>query len=146
MKPILIAVALLAGTFTKTFAAEVPAVQPTVLKSFKTTFTTATEVGWSTTQDLYKADFALNGRYVTAYYNSDGTMAALIRHIGVNELPVILQTEMKNACKGQWVSDVLEVTNDNGVQYYVTLENAGSKVVLKSSSATWTTFSKDRKE
>src|SRR3954447_24357028 len=118
MKPILIAVALLAGTFTKSFASEEPVVQPTVLKSFKTTFANATEVDWSTTQNLYKADFSLNGRYVTAYYNSDGSMAALTRHISVSELPVILQTAIKNDYKGQWVSDVFEVTNDDGLRYY----------------------------
>src|SRR6476660_6351475 len=146
MKPILIAVALLAGTFTKSFAAEVPAVQSTVLKSFKTTFANATEVGWSTTQDLYKAEFALNGRYITEYYTADGTMAALTRHIGANELPVILQTAIKNDYKDQWVSDVMEVTSDGDVQYYVTLENADSKVILKSSSTVWTTFQKERKD
>lgn len=146
MKPILIAVALLAGTLTKTFASEVPAVQPTVLKSFKSTFANATEVGWSTTEDLYKAEFALNGRYITAYYTADGTMAALTRHIGATELPVILQTAIKNDYKDQWVSDVLEVTTDGGVQYYVTLENADSKVILKSASTVWNTFKKERKD
>ena len=145
MKPILIAVALLAGTFTKSVAAEVPAVQPTVLKSFKTTFTNATEVGWSTTKDLYKADFALNGRYVTAYFREDGTMQALVRHISADNLPLILQNALKNNHKGDWVTDVLEVTSDNGVQYYVTLENADAQVVLKSSSATWTTYQKQHK-
>ena len=145
MKPILIAVALLAGTFTKTFAAEVPAVQPTVLKSFKTTFTNATEVGWSTTKDLYKADFSLNGRYVTAYFREDGTMQALVRHITADNLPIILQTALKNNHKGEWVTDILEVTSENGVQYYVTLENADSQVVLKSSSTIWSTYQKQHK-
>jgi hypothetical protein len=146
MKPILIAVALLAGTFTKSFAAELPAVEPNVLKSFKTTFATATEVGWSTTQDLYKAEFALSGRYVTAYYNADGTMAALTRHISADELPVILQTELRNRYKNQWVSDVFEVTNDNGLSYYATLENADTKVVVKSSSTTWSQYRKLSKD
>jgi len=147
MKPILIAVALLAGTFTKSFAAEVPAVEPTVLKSFNTTFANATEVDWSTTtNDLYKAKFALNGRYVTAYYTADGTMAALTRHISASELPVILQTNLKNNTKGKWVTDVLEVTNDSSVHYYVTLENADTKVVLKSSSTYWSTFQKQHKD
>ena len=145
MKPILIAVALLAGTFTKSFAAEVPAVQPTVLQSFKTTFTTATEVGWSTTKDLYKADFSLNGRYVTAYFREDGTMQALVRHISADNLPLILQNSLKNKHNGAWVTDVLEVTSDNDVQYYVTLENANSQVVLKSSSTTWSTYQKQHK-
>ena len=48
MKTLLIAVALLAGTFTKSFAANDPAVAPTVLKSFNHTFTQAKEIAWST--------------------------------------------------------------------------------------------------
>lgn len=146
MKPILIAVALLAGTFTKSLATDiVPAVEPSVLKSFNTTFASATEVDWSTTNDLYKAQFALNGQYITAYFKEDGTMQALVRHISVNHLPIILQTALKNSYKGQWVSDVLEVTKEGGLQYYVTLENADSKLVVKSSATTWTTFQKEHK-
>ena len=146
MKPILIAIALLASTFTKSFAAEVPAVQPTVLKSFKTTFVGATEVGWSTTQDLYKAEFSLNGQYVTAYFKEDGSMQALIRHISVANLPIILQTALKNDYKGHWVTDIMEVTSDSGLQYYVTLENADAKVVLKSSSTVWSRYQKQHKD
>jgi hypothetical protein len=144
MKPSLIAVALLASTLTKSFAAD--GVEPTVLKSFKTTFATATEVGWSKAEDFYRAEFFLNGQYITAYYKADGTMAALTRHISASTLPMILQTGLKNQYKDQWVTDVFEVTNDGGVQYYVTLENANTKVILKSSSNTWSTYQKQHKD
>lgn len=147
MKPILIAVALLAGTFTKSFANDGPTVQPIVLKSFKSTFTNATEVAWSTTaQDLYKAEFSLNGQYVTAYFREDGSMQAIVRHISAANLPIILQTALKNNYKGEWVSDVLEVTSDSGLQYYATLENADMQTVLKASSTTWSTFQKQHKD
>jgi hypothetical protein len=146
MKPILIAVALLASTFTKSFASDGPTVEPTVLKSFKTTFANATEVDWSTTQDLYKAVFSLNGQYVTAYFKEDGTMQALVRHINTTNLPIILQTALKNNYKGQWVSDVLEVTSDGSLHYYVTLENADTKTILKSSVTTWSNYQKQHKD
>lgn len=147
MKTLLIAVTLLAGTFTKSFATGTPVVEPTVLKSFQSTFASATEVAWSTTaQGLYKAVFFLNGQAITAYYNEDGTMQALTRHISVNSLPMLLQTALKNAHKEKWISDVFEVTNDNGLQYYVTLEDANTKVILKSAFNTWSTFQKQRKE
>jgi len=145
MKPILIAVALLASTFTKSFASDGPTVEPTVLKSFKTTFANATEVDWSTTQDLYKAVFLLNGQYITAYYNGDGTMQALSRHISAASLPMMLQTTLKTDYKNLWITDVFEVTNDNGLHYYVTLENADTKVILKSSATTWGMYLKVKK-
>jgi hypothetical protein len=147
MKPILIAAVLLAGTFTKSFANDGITINPAILKSFKSTFASATEVGWSTTaQELYKAVFLMNGQYITAYYNGDGSMQAVSRHISAGSLPLTLQTELKNNYENQWVSDVLEVTNDGSLQYYVTLENADSKVVLKSSSNTWTSYQKQRKD
>lgn len=144
MKTLLIAVALLAGTFTKSFAAGEP--QPTVLKSFKTTFASATEVDWSRSEELYKAVFLLNGQYITAYFNEDGTMAVLARHISATSLPMMLQTTLKNDYNGQWITDVLEVTSDGGLQYYATLENADATLVLKASSTTWSTYQKGRKD
>jgi hypothetical protein len=147
MKPILIAVALFAGTFTKSFAADNnPRVEPSVLKSFKSTFANATEVDWSTSQEFYKAVFYLNGQYITAYYNADGTMQGLSRHISAATLPVMMQTALKNDYKDQWVSDVLEVTNEDGVQYYITMEDASQRIVLKSTFATLRVFQKSRKE
>jgi hypothetical protein len=146
MKTLLIAVALLAGTFTKSFAASDPAVEPSVLKSFNNTFAHATEVDWSRSEDLYKAVFLLNGQYVTAYFKEDGTMAAISRHISAASLPIILQTGLKNDYNGQWVSDVIEVTTDGGLQYYATLENANSKVVVKATATTWSTYQKQRKD
>jgi hypothetical protein len=145
MKTLFIAALLLAGSFTKTFANDGGAVEPTVLKSFKSTFANATEVDWSMTHDLYKAVFFLNGQYVTAYFKEDGSMQVLTRHISASALPMMLQTELKNEHSDKWVSDVLEVTNESGLQYYATLENADSKVILKSSSTTWTSFQKQRK-
>jgi hypothetical protein len=145
MKPILIAAALFASTFTKTFATDSPRIEPSVQKTFQATFANAKEVDWSVTQDLYKAVFFLNEQYVTAYFNQDGTLQATTRHITASNLPMLLQASLKSNYKDQWVSDVFEVTNDGTVQYYVTLENADQKIILKSASNTWNTFKKLRK-
>ena len=145
MKSLFIAALLLVGTF-KSFAHDGSSVEPVVLKSFKTTFANAVEVDWSQSNDLYKAQFFLNGQHVTAYFKEDGSMQALARHISTNALPVLLQTSLQNSYKNQWVSDVLEVTNDGNVQYYATVENAHSKVILKATASAWSTFQKQRKD
>jgi hypothetical protein len=145
MKAILIAVALLAGTYTKSFANDGGTVDPAVLKSFKSTFASATDVDWSYSKELYKAIFFLDGRAITAYYNTDGTLAVLTRHITSANLPMILQTALKNNHKDKWIADVYEVTNEAGIEYYVTLEDANCKLVLKSNGSFWNTFQKSRK-
>jgi hypothetical protein len=145
MKTLFIAALLLAGTF-KSFASDGVHVEPTVLKSFQATFANAKEVDWSLSQELYKAVFFLNGQYITAYFREDGSMQAITRHITANTLPMLLQTGLKSEHKDKWVSDVLEVTGESGVQYYVTLENAGTKVILKSASSAWNVYQKSRKD
>jgi hypothetical protein len=61
------------------------------------------------------------------------------------QLPISLQTSLKKQCGDLWISDLFEVANDQGTSYYVTLENADTKIVLKSSGSDWTTYQKQRK-
>src|SRR3954451_10605139 len=147
MKMFVIAFTLVASLFTKSsFANDGSAITPEVLKSFETTFATAKDADWSVTENLYKVQFALNEQHITAFYNQDGTMAAVTRNINPLQLPVSLQTALKNEYKSYWIAELFELSNDEGVQYYVTLENADSKTVLKSSGASWSLFQKQRKD
>ena len=146
MKSIVIAFTLLTSVFTKSSFANDGIVNPEVLKSFQTTFATAKNADWSHSDDLYKVQFALEGQIITAFYRHDGTMAALTRNISFYQLPVSLQAGIKNEYKDYWMADLLEVSNDEGAQYYVTLENADTRLVLKSTSGTWSSFQKQRKD
>ena len=70
-------------------------------------------------------------------------MMALTRNIRSLELPISLQTNLKNNYSGYWISDLFEMSNSEGTSYYITMENADSKVVLKSvGSGKWTSFKK----
>src|SRR5215217_6332016 len=143
MKKFVIAFTLVASVFTKSsFANNGAAIAPEVLKSFQSTFAAAKDADWSVTQNMYKVQFALNEQHITAFYNQDGSMAALTRNISPLQLPVSLQASLKNNYKGYWIAELFELSNDDGVQYYVTLENADGKLVLKSTAATWNYFQK----
>jgi hypothetical protein len=121
-------------------------VAPAALKSFSKSFKSATEVNWSVSENYYKANFAMNGQYVSAYYNADGKMIALTRNITSTQLPLALQADLKKNSEGYWISDLFELANDEGTSYYVTLENGDTRLVLKSgSSSEWTTYNKQRK-
>ena len=87
----------------------------------------------------------MNGQYVSAFYDGEGKMVALTRNITSFQLPISLQTEIKNCYDQYWISDLFEVADEQGTTYYVTLQNADSKLILKSSSTTWTTYQKQRK-
>jgi hypothetical protein len=121
-------------------------VTPQVLKSFTTSFNNATEVKWSANSMLFKAEFSYHGQFITAYYNADGEMVAATKNISSTTLPVAVQASLKKVSKGYWIADLFELTDDSGTSYYVTLENADTKVVLKNSiGTTWTTYLKQVK-
>jgi hypothetical protein len=147
MRTFVILFTLAATVFTKSsFANEGTAIAPEVLRSFQTTFAAAKNVDWTVTADLYKAQFSLNGQHITAFYKQDGTMAAVTRNITSMQLPINLQTSLKNEYKGYWIAGLFELSNEEGVQYYVTLEDANTRVVLKSSACSWNVFQKQRKD
>ncbi len=147
MKPLLIALTLLASVFTKSSFANDEKITPAVLNAFQKTFSAAKEVQWTETNNMYKAQFELSGQVVNAYYDQDGTMLAVVRNITSLQLPVALQASIKKDHADYWITELFELTNDSGTSYYVTLESADAKVVLRSSSSTnWSTYQKSKKD
>jgi hypothetical protein len=120
-------------------------VNPAALKSFNSSFKNATEVNWTISKEYFKANFALNGQYVAAYYDAEGKLLALTRNISTSQLPIGLQVNLKKNYDGLWISDLVEITNDEGTTYYVTLENADTKLVLRSNYQNWEKFKKQSK-
>jgi hypothetical protein len=120
-------------------------VSPSAVKSFNTSFKNATEVKWTVTDNYFKADFALNGQYVSAFYDTEGQMIAITRNISSLQLPIALQAELKSNYDAYWISDVFEVANETGTSYYITLESADTQLVLKSEGDSWSNFKKQRK-
>jgi hypothetical protein len=128
------------------FATKDDSVAPAALRSFNTAFKSATEVSWSINANYFKANFALNGQYVTAYYDAEGSMIALTRNISSLQLPITLQASLKKNYDGYWITDLVELANDEGTSYYISVENAGARLVLKSSvNSGWSVYKKQRK-
>jgi hypothetical protein len=147
MKLILIAfTALLSLVNTKANANDEIKVSAAVLASFNTSFKNAADVKWNTAGDFYKAEFVVNSQYVTAFYDATASMVAVTRNISSFQLPVTLQTKLKSSYASHWISDLFELSDENGVSYYVTLESADGKIVLKSTGGTeWTVYKKQSK-
>jgi hypothetical protein len=57
-----------------------------------------------------------------------------------------LQAGLKNDYSSFWVSDLYEMSKNDGTSYYITLENADQKIVLRSSNGSaWTLHKKTGK-
>jgi len=146
MKPLFILLTVIASFFVKPSSANDEVVIPAVLKSFQNSFAHAKEVNWSLSQTLYKAQFVLDGLYINAFYSSDGSLVAMTRNISSSQLPIALQTSMKKEYSAFWISDLFEIANEEGTSYYITLENATTKLIMKSNNnSAWTKFQKSQK-
>jgi len=117
-----------------------------VLTSFKTEFTNAQNVEWETGNNYFRASFTMNEQRIFAYYNVNGELLSIARYISSIQLPVNLFTDIKNNYSKYWISDLFEVSNSEGLHYYVTLETADSKLVMHSGNGgSWSTYSKNKK-
>jgi hypothetical protein len=146
MKKIIITLAITLGTLSS-FAGEVKEnVSSRVLDAFKTEFASATEVSWTAGSNFYKAEFVYNSQHVSAFYNTEGELLGLTRYISSLDLPINLQAGLKKNYSGYWISDLFEVSNSDGTGYYITVENANSKIVLKSTGGQgWNLYKKTTK-
>ena len=118
-------------------------VNSSVLESFNSSFKNATEVTWSTVDGYYKANFFFNAQYIAAFFDMEGHMVAISRNITSSQLPLALQFSLKKDYSNLWISDLFEISGDEGSYYCITLENGDSRIVLKSSgSSAWTVFKK----
>jgi len=143
MKKIIIMLAITISSLAA-FAGE-ENVNTKVLKAFSEEFAGAKDVKWTENDTYYKASFVFNGQYVYAFYKLDGELMAMTRNISSLDLPMTLQSSLKKHT-GYWISDLFEISNNDGTNYYITMENAGSKIVLKSNSAgNWNVFKKSAK-
>lgn len=145
MKPLFILMTFLGSFFAKSSQAT-DNISPRAIKSFQQTFLNAKDVVWTTNRNFYKVDFVLNDQPVTAFYNEQGNLTAVTRNITSRQLPIILQTEVRKNYADFWISDLFELSNESGTEYYLTVEDADAKIILKSvNNTSWTPYCKIRK-
>ena len=144
MKKTLLALVVLISSLAVNAADE--NVNEKVLNAFKTEFTAASQVEWTTGPDYYKASFVFNDKHVFAFYNAEGRLLGLTRNITSSELPLKLQTDLKKNYESYWISDLFEAAREEGTSYYLTLEDADTRLVLKASADnSWTVYEKSKK-
>jgi hypothetical protein len=141
MKKVLMTLAIAISSLVA-FAGE-ENVSKDVLSAFNKEFNGAKEVKWTSNPDFYKAVFMLNEQYITAFYNKEGEFLGMTRNISSLNLPLKLQAKIRSDYAEFWISDLFELSDNDGTHYYITVENADSKILLKSSDNTdWNIFKK----
>jgi len=116
------------------------------LSAFKTEFAGATNVVWTTANESYKVSFNLGDQSVFADYSSSGELISVSRSLSFLNLPLYLQISLKKSQANSWITDLVEVSSHNSTSYYVALETADTKTILKSTDGdNWMVYQKVQK-
>jgi hypothetical protein len=140
----LTAALLLTLGVTTTFAANTTdngGVNASFRKDFKQAELISTDAG----KDYTKITFKMNGIYLTAFYNDNGELLAVTHNITSGELPINLLLPIKRDYADYWISDLFEFDSNGTTSYYITLENANTKLTLRSVGSEWETYNKTTK-
>lgn len=146
MKKIMITlVTMLTLTASWAFTGE-EAINKQALQAFKTEFAGASDAAWSSDDDYYKVSFTLIDQKLFAYYSTNGEFIAVTRYLSSTQLPLNLQISLKKYYNKYWLTDLFELASKRGSSYYVTLETADTKIILKSvNGRDWSVYQKDKK-
>jgi hypothetical protein len=117
-------------------------VNENALNAFNTEFANAKEVRWNETNGVYKVSFVHNNQYVSAFYTTEGELMGVARNISSLDLPKTLQNKLKIDYADFWISGLSEVSAGDDTDYYITMENADAKVILKSNGKKWNVVKK----
>jgi hypothetical protein len=130
------------------FANEGPSlVNKKVLESFNDRFTGAQDVSWKEEGDLEIASFQFDGLFFFAYFGKEGDWVATARNILSSQLPIPLLMQLKKGYPDFWISALVEVDSQSGINYFIRLENVNKILLLRSSGYDgWTTMTKTKKE
>jgi hypothetical protein len=136
MKQTIITIAFfLAFGLTTAFANDGTPLSPKISNAFNKEFANAQNINWQKKDAYIIANFTLNNQVLYAYYLQNGQLDIIVHNILSDNLPVLLLAQLKNNYTGYWISELYEAVNNGHSSYYITLENADQKIMLKSEFA-----------
>ena len=102
-----------------------------VQASFKKVFPSAEGLTWNVAGDLLRATFILDGHRTLAYFDEEGRFAGSLRSLFFNQLPLASMTAIDKKYPGADITEVYEITNDEGTSYLISLEATQKKYKVK---------------
>jgi len=139
-------VLLLTLGLSYSFARTPDSIRSDIRASFRKDFHNALIISTEVRKNFTKLTFRMDNMIMFAYYSGNGELLAITRNIVSSQLPLNLQMPLKNDYAGYWITELFELSGDNDNCYYVSLENADSKVTLRSNGDTWEVYSSTMKQ
>jgi len=131
-KRMIILMTSLIFTFTATYAKTSDTKVPeSVTSEFNSDFSQASNVQWEKIADYFKVSFNQHGVVLYAFYTDDADFMGIANYMLSDKLPVSLKSEIKKNYPGYWITDLIKYSIKDKPGYYVALENANQKIMLK---------------
>jgi hypothetical protein len=112
-----------------------------VSTSFKQDFKNAQVLSSEVHNKFTKLTFRANDMILSAFYGDNGKLIAVVRNILSSQLPTDLMLDLKKNYSDFWITELFELNSDGQTGYYVALENADTKLILRSNSDnTWEVY------
>lgn len=136
MKKILLLLPLLlVVTIVTTFARSAMHDNPRAEQEFKKYFANVENVVWSKEEGGYlQASFTWANHRTLAYFNSNGELVGSIRGISASQLPLIVVRSVEKSYKKGIILETSEITNDEGTQYKLIIEDENIKYAVRLNS------------
>src|ERR1700686_4741040 len=101
MKKTILTIALsFALGLTTIFANDDKGISRDITTSFNKEFTHAKQLMWKKEKNYTIATFTLSGQVISAYYNADAELVAIVHNILSDHLPIYLLTDRKKNYSG----------------------------------------------
>lgn len=113
--------------------------------SFHKDFRQAELLATNVTVNYTKLTFKMNGMLLFAFYSGDGKLMAVTHNIVSTQLPLQLLMDLRRNYADYWISDLFECDAEGSTSYFMTIENANSKITLRSNDGNWETYTKSTK-
>jgi hypothetical protein len=130
MRKTILSIAIALALFSSAFAKAPSNIKDKAVASFQRDYQKAFNVSWVVTDSYVLAQFQIDKETMFAYYDFDGNLIGLIHHMLSSDLSSDLQKYIKKNYSNYWISELFQISSDQGVYYYIELKNADGLIVL----------------
>jgi hypothetical protein len=132
MKKNLLTAACIAGFLCLSVFSVRADVSQKVLQSFHSVFSKASNIRWIEYADHYYVSFNQNDVIVRANFDMAGSLLNSIRYYREQQLPLNILCKIKKSYPSKVINNVTEVSNQEGIVYFIMLQDDKSWVKIKS--------------
>lgn len=131
MKKIFFTALLFVSLLSNAFASDEGKVDIKVVNNFRSSFRHANNVSWTLKATFVQADFEINGKKLSAYYQFNGELIGTSEKISLDELPVNAKRKFAKKYSGFTVKEAIKFESADEVAYFISAENENRSEIVK---------------